>query len=43
MQFINFSVINTRGDSMNFCLAEREACIVIEKVYNMGTTKVVIE
>ena len=42
MEFINFNVINARGDNMNFCLGEREADVIIEKVYNMGTNTVLV-
>lgn len=43
MEFITFTVINPRGDRMQFCLEARKADIIVETIINMGHSKVIID
>lgn len=43
MNFVSFSVTNSRGKIMQFCMEEYKADIMIEKVYNMGSCTIRID
>lgn len=43
MDFVSFSVINSRGYLMKFCMEQHKADIMIERLINMNNCKVIID